>query len=138
MKLVGFNLLKIDAEKKGEIPENLKIDTGINVVDITEVKSSFFKSKDDLLSVKFEYKIFYSPEYAEINLTGIMLLSTTSREARDVLSQWKNKKMPEEFRVNVFNLILKKSSLKALELEDELNLPTHFNLPSIKFEDSKE
>ena len=138
MKLVGFNLTKINAEKIGEMPENLKVDTGINVINITEVKSSFFKSKEDLISVNFEYKISYSPSYAEIKFAGILVVSTNSKEAREVFSEWKEKKMPEDFRVKVFNFILKKSSLRALQLEEELNIPTHFKLPSIRFENNKE
>ncbi len=134
MRLAGFNLTKINAEKFAEMPKDLKIDTAINIDDISEVKSSFFKSKEDLLSVKFNYDIIYSPDFAKISLAGMFLLSVEPKEAKNILSQWKDKKMPEDFRVNVFNLILKKSSLKSLELEDELNLPTHFKLPSVKLE----
>ena len=50
----------------------------------------------------------------------------------------KDKKMPENFRMTLFNLILRKSSLKALQLEEEMNLPTHIQLPTLKIGDKKE
>lgn len=139
MRLVGFNLTKINAEKLSESPKgDLKIDTKMDISDINEIKSSLFKSKEELISVKFEYDIIYSPDFAEINLAGLILLSMESKESKNVLNEWKDKKISEDFRVKIFNLILRKSSLKALELEEELNLPTHFKLPSIKFPDKKE
>jgi len=34
--------------------------------------------------------------------------------------------------VFLFNIILKKSTLKALQIEEELNIPLHMQLPSLK------
>ena len=48
------------------------------------------------------------------------------------IRQWNSKKLPEDFRIALFNVILKKSNVKALELEDELNIPLHIPLPSLK------
>jgi len=55
-------------------------------------------------------------------------------KSKEVLKKWKDKEIPEDFRLVLFNIILKKSSLRALQLEEEMNLPTHFPLPSIKIE----
>ena len=41
-------------------------------------------------------------------------------------------KIPEEYKLTIFNIIMKKSNLKAIQLEDEMNLPLHISLPSIK------
>ena len=48
------------------------------------------------------------------------------------------KNLPEEFRLSVFNLILKKSSLKALQLEEELNIPLHIAMPFLKAQDKSQ
>ena len=42
MKLIGFNFNKISIEKKSDKKENLKINTNINIVDISEIKTDFF------------------------------------------------------------------------------------------------
>jgi hypothetical protein len=55
-----------------------------------------------------------------------------SKIIKDFIKQWKQKKLPEEHRILIFNVILKKSNLKAMQLEDELNLPLHIPLPSVK------
>jgi hypothetical protein len=34
----------------------------------------------------------------------------------------------------MFNIVLKKSTIKALELEDELNLPYHIPIPKVSLE----
>ena len=50
---------------------------------------------------------------------------------------WKDKEIPEEFRIAIFNIILRKASVRALQLEEELNLPYHMPFPSIKSQEEK-
>lgn len=135
---MGFNFSKINAEKISDNLENLKINTGIDIAEIKEVKSNFFKTKEELIGIKFEYKVDYEPGIAKLNFLGNMIVSIDSREAKDVLKQWNDKKMPENFKLTIFNIILKRSSLKALQLEDEFNLPPHVPLPSIKAPENKQ
>lgn len=131
MKLAGFNFTKINAEKKKDSFKDLKLETKIDIEEIKEIKSNFLKSKDSFLTVKFSYDIDYQPEVANISFKGNILLAVDSKKLKDILKDWKDKKISDEFRLIVFNLILKKSTIKALQLEEELNLPTHFRLPSI-------
>lgn len=131
MKLLGFNYTKISIEKLSEKTENLKISTNIDISEISEVKNSMLKSKETVLSVKFTYDVNYNPDYAKVSLGGNFLLSLEPKTAKNVLKEWENKKMPEEFKVPLFNLILKKANIKALELEDELNLPLHMPMPKV-------
>lgn len=133
MRLIGFNFLKIHAEKlSSKLSADTKVNTNINIVDIQEVKSEVFNSKESLLSIKFDYNISYDPDYANISFSGMVLISLPTKEAKDISKQWKENKFPEEFRLFLFNAILKRSNLKALQLEEELNLPSHIPLPSFK------
>jgi len=138
MKLLGFNLTKINIEKFKDKVENLKINTQIDVAEISEIKSDFFKTKEEILAVKFTYGLNYEPEFAKLEFSGNMVVSLDSKTARDVLKQWKDKKMPEDFRLTLFNVILRKSSIKALQLEEDMNLPIHMRLPSLRTQDKKE
>ncbi len=133
MRLIGFNFTKINAEKLSENATGLKINTGIDISDINEVKSTFFKTKEEMIAVSFEYNISYEPGFAKLGFSGKVLLGVDSKKAKEVLKMWKEEKVPEDFRLVVFNIILKKSSLRALQLGEEMNLPPHFPLPSIKF-----
>lgn len=134
MKLIGFNFTKINSEKK-ESQTNLKdvkVKTNLNISNIEEINSNLLNTKEQVLRVNFIYNIDYSPDYASVNFSGNLILSLEPKKAKEVLKKWKEKKIDEELKVSVFNIILKKSNIKALQLEDEMNLPLHFPLPSVK------
>ncbi len=132
MKVLGFNFNKISIERFPKKAEGLKINTDISILGIDSVNSDLFKTKEEFLDVRFSYKINYDPDYAKVEFLGDIIVSLDSKDAKEVLKEWKDKKFPEDFKIFVFNVILKKSNLKALELEDEMNLPLHLPLPSLK------
>lgn len=139
MKLVGFNFSKISIEKIAEVrPKDLKMGTKINVSEIKSLKSEFFKTKEDILASKFTYIINYDPSYAKVEFEGTIILAVDPKLAKVVLKQWKEKKMPQEFNLVLFNLIMMKSNIKALQLEEELNIPYHVPLPTLKPESIKQ
>jgi hypothetical protein len=137
MRIIGFNFTKISVEKlkePSELKEQLKINTQIDVPELTEVKSHLLKTKEEIIGAKFTYGVNYSPDFAKIELEGRILVAVEPKVAKEIFKQWKKKKMPEDFRLLLFNVVLKKSSLKALYLEEELNLPLHMPMPSFKKE----
>jgi hypothetical protein len=134
MRLVGFNFTKVSIEKFKDIAEDLKFNTKIDISSIEPLKSDLIKVKDEPLKIDFIYSVLYEPGYAKLELAGTMILSVESRIARDILKGWKDKEMSEEFRIFMFNIILRKANIKALTLEDELNLPPHIPLPSLNKE----
>jgi len=137
MRLIGFNFNKINIEKFNDKVENLKINTKINVSKIKNIKSDFFKTKEEIIEVKFDYSINYDPDFAKIELAGSVILSIEPKIVKDILKKWEDKKMSEDFRIMLFNIILRKSSLRALQLEEEMNLPPHISLPVLKKQDNK-
>ena len=137
MKLAGLNFTKINVEKSKNDFKDLKINTSINLEEITEAKADLIKSKDIFLSIKFKYGINYDPEIAKIEFEGGILISVDQKTGKEILNDWKEKKVKDETRLILFNLILRKSNIKALQLEEEMNLPIHFKLPSLQM-DKKE
>ena len=138
MKIAGFNFKKISGEVKGDSLEGVKINTGINVSNISSVNAPMLKSKEDLLQVEFEYSVSYDPDFAKIEFLGILAVAVESKEAKEILKQWKDKQMPEDFKIELFNVILRKSNIKAIQLEDELHLPIHINLPKVSAQQKAE
>lgn len=134
MKIVGFNFQKINAEKLGNKSGNLKVNTKINVSEIKKIKSDFLKAKEEFVSVDFTYDIDYNPGFAKLQFSGKAIFSMEPKETKNILKDWKNKKISEDFKILLFNIIIKKSSLKALELEEDLNLPFHLPFPSVRKE----
>jgi len=138
MRLVGFDFKKISIERFKDQAENLKFNTKIDVSAIDTIKSDIFRSKEELLKVDFIYSVLYEPEFAKIELTGNIILAVEPRIAREVLRGWKDKQTSEEFRIFMFNIILRKANIKALQLEDELGLPLHIPLPTLSKENMQE
>lgn len=138
MRLVGFNFSKINVEKTEEKAGSLKINTNIDIKDISKINSDFLKTKEELLGVTFRFVVDYDPKVAKIELSGNVIFSLETKLIKEILNQWEEKKIHEDFKVFLFNIVLRKSNLKALQLEEELNLPLHINLPSVKKADPKE
>ena len=71
-------------------------------------------------------------DIASLKFHGNLLISVDSKASkRDIWINGKKRRLPEEFKLDIFNLIFKKASLKALQFEEELNLPPHIPLPSL-------
>jgi len=132
MRVIGFNFTKLIAEKLEGNRNQLKINAEIDIYEIKSLKTDIFKAKEDLIEVKFKYNVEYNPKIAKIEFEGSIVFSLDQKLAKQVLKDWKKKKMSEDFRLILFNVILRKSTLKALELEDQLNIPLHISLPSLK------
>jgi|WetSurMetagenome_2_1015567.scaffolds.fasta_scaffold210843_2 hypothetical protein len=130
MQVIGFNFDKISADKK-KLPEGkIEIKSNINVKSITQEKVELLKDKD-VVKFSFEFYVDYLPDIAKILFEGSILAIFEKEQFKDVLKKWKNKKISDEIRLPLFNLILTRCNLKALQFEEEFNLPTHVPLPRI-------
>ena len=132
MKLLGFNFNKINIEKFSENMGELKINTNIDISDINKVQIDTIKTKEEFLGIKFNYVVNYEPNIAKIEFSGNILISLDLKVAKEILKKWEDKKIPDDFRILLFNLVMKKSAVKALEFEDEMNLPYHLPFPTLK------
>ena len=138
MRLIGFNFKKINAEKIVDSSFNeLKINTNIELLKIEEVNSEMIKKEEKIIKLVFRYKILYEPNLAIIELEGNIFVATDTEKGEDILKRWKSKELPEDFKIALFNLILKKSNVKAFQLEDELTIPLHISLPTLKRTEEK-
>ena len=138
MKLLGFNFTKINVEKEKDSFTDLKISNSIDVSSIEEVKQEILKSKEDVLAIKFKYSVLYNPKIAKVELEGNILLSVEPSMTKEVLKKWKDKETPEEFRMPLFNIILRKAGVQALELEDGMNLPLHMQMPLLRKQENSD
>ena len=139
MKLIAFNLSKIHAEKKGIIPsKGLEVNSNIDISSVNKTNVDLLKTQEDFLEVFFTYSLDYSENYAAIEFSGKILLSVEHKHAKEILHDWKDKKISEEFRLILLNIIIQRTSIKSLELEETLNIPLHLPLPKVtqKKEDS--
>lgn len=133
MNLVGFNFTKIVAERTEkpikDVVEKLKINTNIDIESVEKLDPGVIKSKNEVVSIKFKYIINYVPDFAKIEFNGHAIISLEQKQAKSLLKEWKNKKISKEIQPFLYNIILRKSNIRALQFEDELNLPLHIPLP---------
>jgi len=138
MQIIGFNFSKINGSKEDDFPQGTSSNMNVEFIDITKADESFVNNKDTI-SIKFQYILDYNKEekkktntHANITLEGTVILSTEKDESKEILNEWKKKKIPDQFKIFIFNFILRKCSIKALLMQDELNLPSHIPFPQIK------
>lgn len=137
MLLMGFNFEKIGVERMKDTVDKLSVDTNIDVLDVREIKTDILSDKETLLQAKFSYVVKYDPGFAKIEINGSVLFAVDEKEAKEILKEWKKKELPEDFRVTFFNIVLKKAALRSLHLEEEMNLPLHIPLPTIRPDEDK-
>jgi len=130
MQVIGFNFKKISAERKKPAEGKIQVDSNIHIQEITSDKVELIQNKE-ILKFDFEFTISYSPNFAAISFEGSVLITLEKKESKDILKKWKEKKISDELKIPLFNLILTKSNLKALQLEEELGLPAHIPLPKL-------
>ena len=137
MKIIGFNFNKISVEKKSSEFKDAKIKNTIDVTSVDPVKNEILSKNEELVGVSFKFLVDYTEDKAKIELGGVVLLALDSKDSKRIIKEWEEKNLSDEFKLPLFNLILRKSNIKALTLSDEMNLPPHVKLPSLKIENPK-
>jgi len=130
MQVIGFNFTKISSERKKAPEGKIEIKSNINVKTIEPEKLELIKEKD-VLKFTFEFSIDYTPGIAKLDFEGFSLIMLEKNKSKEILKKWKSKKIDDDVRLPLFNLILTKCNLKALQLEEEFGLPTHVPMPKL-------
>ena len=144
MQTIGFNFTKISAERfptAGNIAPSMKIEfTNVEKENLSLLK------ENEAIKVSFNFLISYEPpqkkdeekskkktksseKLAEISFCGSIVFSCSDEESKEFQKSWKNKQVPKQYAVPIYNFLLRKCSTKALSLEEDLNLPPHVQLP---------
>jgi len=130
MKVIGFNLSKILIQKKEKFEGKIEVNQNIDIKNIS--KDSISITKEDILKIDFAFNINYSNEAAKLEFEGNLLLIPEKEELKEILKSWKDKKISDNTRIPLFNFIMSKCNIKALSLEDDLNLPYHVPMPRLE------
>jgi hypothetical protein len=132
MKLVGFSYKKLSCERTGNSLKDLKIESKIDLEKIEKVENNTLNTKDMILRIIFDYSLDYNPNLAKINVSGEMIISIDEKTGNELVKDWKSKDIDEKTRLNIFNIILKKTNVKTLEMEELIGVPHHFQMPTLK------
>lgn len=146
MKVIGYNLTKVNAEKKAETKTISSINTSIEFLNIDKDKIESIKDFE-VIKVDFNFTVSYESQtdkkdttlkVAKIELEGNLIFAASKEEAKDLLKFSKKKDMPANIKVPLNNVVFKKCLVKAIELEDSLNLPFHIPIPQATLQQQKQ
>jgi hypothetical protein len=129
MKIAGFSIKKISAERINPIKGNLEVKQGLNIDDIQKEQINI--SEKPAIRFDFTFSIDYSPNFAKIEVKGAIIAIDDKDEAKDIFKDWKKKKFDHQVKLPLFNFIMDKCNIKALELEEEIGLPFHIPFPKL-------
>lgn len=138
MQIIAFDINKILIEKKENVSNELEIKTNLSVENITEDSIQTFGNSQPVLKFDFLFSVNYTPNTAKIEIKGTVVATEEKDNVSKILKEWKNKKFQNQLKLPLFNFIMKKCNIKAVELEDELNLPLHVPFPQLSPQDSAE
>jgi len=130
MKIIGFNLSKIQIQKKEKFEGKIEINQNIDIKNITE--DSIPITDEKVLRFDFTFHIDYTGDAAKLEFEGNLLSIPDKDEFKDIIKSWKEKKISDKVRIPLFNFIMSKCNIKALSLEDDLNLPYHIPMPRLE------
>lgn len=129
MKVIGFNFKRISIEKKKEVESKVNVNTNIHIKDIEKQEIDIFHGKE-VINFEYEMKLKYELDFAEMIFEGnILVYFEDFEQSKKILKEWKAKNIPEEVKLSLVNLIFLKCSLKALQFEEDFNLPYHITMP---------
>lgn len=135
MKIIGFNFTKIHGNRSLDFKPSTSINTNIEVIDIEKAQIEVIKDIESL-KLTFKFSLMYKEDekkdskQAEISFEGAVLMAVDAQETKEILKSWKKKEVPQIVRPALFNYILQKCSVKALSIEEDLNLPF---FPQLKY-----
>lgn len=135
MKIIGFAFKKISAEKSENVPKDVKLNYNIELKEI--VKDKIEDLNQEVLRIEFNFIVKYEPKFGEISLHGYVLLSLDAEKSKEVLKKWKSKKVSDDIRIPLFNFIMTKCNIKAINLEDDIGLPLHVPMPRLSNQQDK-
>lgn len=129
ISLLGISYNKIFIEKDSNFKGEIQIKPHINISSIE--KQDLALLKQDSIKVRFSFNIDYS-ELAKLGLDGELILKTDPKTQKDILKGWADKNLNAELQSIILNIIMRKASIKAIQLEEEMNLPIHINIPKLE------
>ncbi|MBS3168213.1 hypothetical protein J4216_03755 [Candidatus Woesearchaeota archaeon] len=132
MQVISFGLEKISVEKKAQFSNEDKIQNNIKIKDIESSNLKIGDEERPALTVYFEFIVNYS-NAGKLELNGFLICHDNNAELiKKHINEWKvEKKTNPEFHASIYNHIIRRASVKALELEEMVGLPLHMTFPII-------
>ena len=132
MPVAGFSFSKISLEKIKAPSGQVNIKNNIAITNVEKDTFPFGKAKDDAVKFTFAFKSEYDPGVAIMEFEGTVLYMSDTKEAKLLIDDWsKKKQIKPEISVQILNTALTKCNIIAINMSQELGLPSPIPLPKI-------
>ena len=123
---------KLSKDKKDEIKGNINVKHNLNIKELIE-EEIVLERKQETIRFIFEFLLNYEPEIGFIKIEGHLIYLESPKKLKEIIQTWrKEKKISPEIMQALFNTILAKSNIKALQLSQDINLPPHLPMPRLE------
>lgn len=131
MPIIGFNLRKIEAEKKknplGKV--NIANTPKILKMESMDMNNNLSKDLNKAIRVEYEFITEYEPKIGSIKFEGDLVYFDPKQD--EILKAWKkDKSIPEMMMLEILNYMFRKFITKSLSIAEELQLPPSIPFPS--------
>ena len=145
MKVLGFAFTKMNANRQNKFDIRCNKSINIDFSEIVKEGAIDLVKSDAIYTISFGYTVAYlepgtkkENKQAEIVLEGILTISLDKNEDKDFSKTYKKKEMNNKLKEVLFNFLLRKCTPRAIDLEDQLNLPSHIAIPQVRLENAKD
>jgi len=135
MRYVGLRLQKIEADRFSEISGgNINVNSNFNLGKVKKEAELTKDSDKPIFSFEFTYSIKYE-DSAEISFKGMVFIEIEDKKLIKELEKEDTKVSDNDLRKFILDVVLARTHVESLHLEEKLNLPFHIQSPRVKFGD---
>lgn len=124
IKLINSKFTKINGNRNPDFTGEIAIKTNFKIIDIKIIKTNY-------IEIKYNFEINYG-KLGQIQIEGFIIVSTDQKTIENFKKSWENKNIQSSEYISIINIIIQKTSIKAIQIEEELLLPIHIKLPKIE------
>ncbi len=128
ISLLASKLTRVEGTRNPEFSGKLTMDSNIKIKGIEKHKPA--AAKNEALKVSYMFSIDYS-DLGKVEIEGILFIGADSKVMKEIMKAYETKKFETPEILTIMNLIIQKASVRAFEIEEELQLPIHIKLPSL-------
>ncbi len=133
--IVGFHFTKLLVERHQPIQGKVNVRNDLTIKDVKEQPLTGVKGSHKTVSFQFAFTVSYAPKIADIILVGDVYYSAEPKKTGEILATWKSKKkVSADVSLEILNYALQRCNIRALEMAQELNLPTHIPMPRVNLQ----
>lgn len=148
MQIIGFNFTQLHGSREQNLPHPYSLSTDVEIVNVEPQKNGTVLKDTTVFRADFSFTLTYAAAHkkgekpkggplATLKCMGNVMLAATGDEATDFEKNWKKEESNSVIKINLINFILRRCTIKALAIGEELGLPPHLPMPHAALPEKK-